>query len=167
MLASRGVNAYKIQALGRWRSPLVIHYAGSALATGIVSDLHAAAMPADFTALDSRLSAFMQRVEQRLNNLEAPPAPVVVPNPPPVMPDAAVQYQNYIKNKDTGVYHSQHVSSEPSPPKAICGWAYGGRRYQLMEHVAEDVPYFKICERCLPHIRAERKGSTSAAVDSD
>ena len=39
LLASRGVNPFKIQQLGRWRSPLVVHYAGEALATGIAADL--------------------------------------------------------------------------------------------------------------------------------
>ena len=41
LLSARGVNPFKIQAMGRWRSPLVIHYAGAAMATNIAADLGA------------------------------------------------------------------------------------------------------------------------------
>ena len=42
LLASRGVNPHKIQSLGRWRSDLVIRYAGEAMSTGIATDMHRA-----------------------------------------------------------------------------------------------------------------------------
>ena len=38
LLASWGINAYKILSLGRWRSSLVIHYSGEALHLNIAAD---------------------------------------------------------------------------------------------------------------------------------
>ena len=37
MLAARGLDPDRIQAMGRWRSPLVLHYATEALSTGLAS----------------------------------------------------------------------------------------------------------------------------------
>ena len=38
MLARWGVNPFRIQSMGRWRSSLVIHYSGSAMSHGITRD---------------------------------------------------------------------------------------------------------------------------------
>ena len=66
MLASLGVNPYKIQSLGRWRSTLVIHYAGEAMHSNIASDLAGPGAPAR-----DELSDLVARMESRLLDLES------------------------------------------------------------------------------------------------
>ena len=50
MLASRGVGPARIQAMGRWRSPMVLHYATAALGTGLAA-LVVCHMPVSYTHL--------------------------------------------------------------------------------------------------------------------
>ena len=73
-LASRGVHPFKIQALGRWKSGLVVHYAGEALATNMATDLssHAAASSSSSSQVVDACSfrEFAEVVNRRLANLE-------------------------------------------------------------------------------------------------
>ena len=82
LLASRGVRPFKIQALGRWKSGLVVHYAGEALASNMASDLasHSCSPIEQFVSAQS-FREFADLMNNRLANLEildarpaAPPA---------------------------------------------------------------------------------------------
>ena len=73
-LASRGINPYKIQALGRWRSPLVIHYAGAAMASGLAADLvRAGAAAPDLNSSPSARCSGADPVDRHFN-----PGPLVL-----------------------------------------------------------------------------------------
>ena len=72
-LACMGVNPFKIQTLGRWTSPLVVHYAGDALASGLAEDLRPA--KSGLKSAHSAIVDLVDSLEQRIRQLEALPAP--------------------------------------------------------------------------------------------
>ena len=69
LLAGRGVHPLQIQSMGRWKSPLVVHYAGDAMATGIAEVLHRC--DAARSAPAPPAAQFLESIERRLAGLEA------------------------------------------------------------------------------------------------
>ena len=148
MLASRGVNPFKIQSLGRWRSPLVIHYAGEAMAGGIAGDIKssAASNSAGVPECLAELRRFLARLEERIDRLE--PVDAVVPRPPPSAEVEAPVVQNLI----TKVYHRTvaRASDPPQTHKSVCGWVFAERVFRRCAAVPAMVEYTKVCPKCLP-----------------
>ncbi len=74
MLAARGLDPTRIQAMGRWRSPLVPHYATEALSTGLASlvERHKPTVvaPADVATEMVALRQLLARLESRVATLE-------------------------------------------------------------------------------------------------
>ena len=158
MLAARGVNPFKIQSLGRWRSPLVIHYAGEAMAGGIAGDIKSSAASSSAGAPEclAELRRFLARLEERIDRLE--PVDAVAPRPPPSAEVEAPVVQNLI----TKVYHRTiaHASDPPQTHKSVCGWVFAERVYRRLAAVPAIADYSKVCPKCLP---AERQHALDAS----
>ena len=167
MLASRGVNPFKIQAMGRWRSPLVIHYAGEAMATGLVGDMRSSSTTA---APMPGLTEFLARLDRRLSALEGPPIPTSSVEVPAIL-DSPTSTDDVIDpivvNRDTGVYHRARVCPQAPPhlQRSQCGWAFSTRRYLRLATVPEGTVYTKICDRCLPVERSIAQGSMLSDIE--
>ena len=117
LLASRGVNPFRIQSLGRWKSALVVHYAGESMATGIAQEVRSGAAAARTDAVaHSELRRFLERLEARLAALEAAPVPSPALSPAadvtgPVVDSA----EAYILNRDTGSVHRTLIAASAPP----------------------------------------------------
>ena len=135
-LASRGVNPFKIQALGRWRSPLVIHYAGAAMATGLARDLSIFESAGSLGAAPSGSSGAAGSVSTFL--------PEVIDPPEVVAPSGL-----FATNPVSLIVH--WVPSHSSG-KTRCGWG-GVEATNTCSNVPVNAQWHQICDRCLPQLR--------------
>ena len=75
MLSARGLDPARIQAMGRWRSPLVLHYATEALSTGLVSLVErqrpTVSTSADAATEMAALRRLLTQLEKRVATVEA------------------------------------------------------------------------------------------------
>ena len=63
LLASRGIHPLKIQSFGRWKSDLVVHYAGEALAVNVAADLRGGCVPVrDYALFEARFDGMVARI---------------------------------------------------------------------------------------------------------
>ena len=152
MLAGRGVHPLQIQSLGRWKSPLVLHYAGDAMSTGIAANLQRAnAAPA--TAYQAAQARFLESLEQRLASLETqeprPPA-ATAPAAAPAQQQLAQHPETVVKNTESGAFHKTIGGG----PRCYCGWVPSKRgKYRTVPDVPAETPYTSICAYCLPEER--------------
>lgn len=158
-----GVNPFKIQTLGRWTSPLVVHYAGDALASGLADDLR----PAKSGIKDAHRAIvdLVDSLELRIRQLEAVPAPVL---PGDTWPDEG----SYVCNSASSCWH--YSLARPGWPaeyqRARCGWNYGYIAY--VRQVGTPVGQrsgkpLKFCSRCLPELKAAQDSNSTAVSDVD
>ena len=150
LLAGRGVNPFRIQSLGRWKSPLVVHYAGEALAHGLAGELaRTAAETGPVSAEIAELRRFVESVDRRLDRLElSEPAP----HQPTASDSSTTPLQSaperIVINLESGVYHRTPASAEL--PKSYCGWRYEHRRkFSFVDAVPPGTSWRLICGYCL------------------
>lgn len=143
LLSSVGINPYKIQALGRWKSPLVIHYAMDGMHSGIADDL----CREDSTRSEAEdLKPVLDRMESRLSLLESRP-----------LPTATVDGY-FVMNKATKCCHwiLDEVYTESHDARTPCGWQYLKVRHSKVVKFPSAVTDFnKICSICLPSLRRQ------------
>ena len=144
MLASRGVDPARIPAMGRWRSPMVLHYATQALGTGLAA-LVERHMPlvqprTDAAADTAAIRRWTASLGCRLAVLEA-----LAPAPPP--PHAVTESRDIIEN---GESKSVHRRSALSRVKTYCGWKFEKRKHVLHFDVPADTKWELICAYRLP-----------------
>ena len=164
MLAARGVNPHKITALGRWQSPLVIRYAGAALATGLTRDLCIAAGvgPNPGLAPVSILGAGVSTaVEARLGCQES----TVTDSPPP--PETEEIYSLVINLDSRAIHWYEPSSLDTGLDKTRCGWAYKHRNAEFRSARPDMSVWHSVCERCLPELRNQLCQEYLAASDTD
>ena len=156
-LAKRGVNPFRIQTMGRWTSPLVVHYTADALATGLAQDLR----PAKSASVDAKsaLVSLVNALELRIKELESVPPPLPQGE---TWPDEI----SYVQNVASGCWH--YSLARPGWPseflRAKCGWAYGfvAHRRQCNMPSGPSSGAIKSCSRCLPEFK-----ETQAACKAD
>lgn len=146
-LASLGANPFKIQTLGRWRSSLVLHYAGDALHRGVATDLIEASRP---TGSVDALAAALGRMDARLDAMAA----TINAAAPPAFANSGM----YIANVRTACWH--WTSSSPAWDHGLqktdgCGWAFMRLRFERAHQCPANTPWHRVCDRCLPELRAK------------
>ena len=169
MLAARGLDPARIQALGRWRSPLVVHYATEALSTGLAAIVGRSAVAnpavaaADTVAPLSRLVAQLQCRIAALEALE--PA---VPSAATAAPPVARLPLELVLNTDpnSGAVHRE---SGARAGASYCGWAFATRKHRRLEKLPEAGElkrgWKSICAYCLPLDRECARLEFEAATD--
>ena len=163
MLARRGVNPFRIQSLGRWKSPLVIHYAGEALSTGLALELATSAPQPSVQppAPATHLQDFVDSLDRRLAALES------LDDIPAAAPTAtrtvALDEPRLIKNDESGVFHASHTAPDGPLEQqvSVCGWWYAKRPHSDPGSIPMQTPFKDICPRCL---RSERDFARAAEV---
>ena len=151
-LAAQGINPYKIQALGRWRSPLVIHYAGAALATGLAADLFRAGAAAQ--ALNSSL---------RAPALPDPVSSPLVPGPPSFASFACGGF--FVENNENRCVHWAAGAEEGG--RTRCGWLICYRRANVTSSLPVDAEFHRVCGTCLPELRERLLQAEVQQVSTD
>ena len=170
LLAAQGVNPFKIQSLGRWASPLVIHYAGEAMASGVAADI-AAHGPVTFRR-DSKLLWAIRKIEDRIDALEAgPPIPTE-----PCRDSELSRPGRLLDNVETRVFHWSiygHTHAEQHH-KTICGWQdvksrckYGVHKFACRSEFPANIKYNQLCDRCLPQTRHDLRTAQDALSDCE
>ena len=175
LLASRGVNPFRIQSLGRWKSALVVHYAGESMATGIAQELQTSASGRSDTAALRELRRLIGKLNSRLDAVEAAesaPTDTVSPLPPSssssTAPAPATDRSNaFILNRDTSKVHRSTVprSSEPHLWVTVCGWSYASRKYTVLDDIPRGTHYSNICPRCCSFERSLAANGELSEVD--
>ena len=178
MLASRGVNPFRIQSLGRWKSPLVVHCAGESMAMGIadeVARLSAGSQPAAPSPDLASIEGFLRQLDARLQAIET--AAEAEPDPEQTRSHPAVVVDDpYVINRDTmAVHRTEATSTTPAvEQRSTCGWRFGlGRRWLRGSRtwhlrVAEIPPgtsWRSICPRCCGVERQLARGEQLSDVD--
>ena len=153
MLAARGVHPDRIQSLGRWLSPLVVRYAGEALATGLADQLRSSAVshsPAAESSALPELRKFMFRLDRRLEAVEADRAERIRIA---ATAEAATDTRSepFVHNPDSEVYHRSLTdgSARPECRQTVCGWFFASRRHSWAADIPTDVRWQQICGICL------------------
>ena len=138
LYASMGVHPLRIQALGRWRSPLVLHYAGEAMASNVVKDLKRGnfnplstgpAAPSDTAVIIERLCSRLSALEQNMAATE-----------PSTCEDEAV-----VVNVATQCLHKIVVSDTTHASRTICGWQFADEQIALL---TDDPSLYQECDIC-------------------
>ena len=161
MLSSRGVDPARIQAMGRWRSPMVLHYATQALGTGLAAIVERH-MPlvqprTDAAADTAAIRRWTASLDRRLAVLEAlEPAP-----PPPFQPAPT---HDIIENCDSG---SVHRRSSRKFLSTYCGWKFEHKEHRLHLDVPPDTKWELVCAYCLPAERVIAKAGQVRSEVSD
>ena len=187
MLASRGVNPFRIQALGRWRSPLVVHYAGESLATGIAADVEwsvAGGVPNAVSLEIKAIKEFLARLEERLTVVETAEAE----HPEPVgaaiehtgrgSPALAPTVESYVINRETDAVHRTNTAADApaAEQRSLCGWRFGVGRaaarssrswYLRADAIPTGTAWTSICRRCCNIERALAKREQGGLSDID
>ena len=144
MLASRGIDSVRIQAMGLWRSPMVLHYATAALGTGLAAlverHMPLAAPRTDVAAETAALRRQTASLERRLSLLEA-----LEPAPPPAFRPTPTR--DIIENAESRKVHRR---STRKPSATYCGWAFAGKEHRLHDDVPAGTKWLDICAYCLP-----------------
>ena len=163
MLARRGVNPFRIQSLGRWKSPLVVHYAGEALSTGLARELATASAPLQPAPSDlDSLRQFIHRLDQRLAALET----IDVPQQPPLPADSTTS-RSLILNPTTRTYHAtlMPLTSPPERLKASCGWKFATQKHSVCIELPSRVSFTSLCSRCLYLEREAARAAELSDID--
>ena len=156
MLASRGIDPFRIQSLGRWKSPLVVHYAGESLSTGLAGEL-SRALPStagpDAEEL-AELRRFVERLEWRPSQLQ----PIEPADRPTASASAAASatapaLDILVLNRDSGAIH-RNPAETIHEKKSYCGWYYAARADSVVSEIPAGISFKKICNYCL---RTERE----------
>ena len=145
LLASLGVSPLKIQAMGRWRSPLVIYYAGEALATGVVRDMAIAAS----TPLAAVPSSGPRRgrepslvaFHERLSALEG-----LIRQDPPPAPDPGGGGEVFILAVGSSCIHRVRVGPEGPEAQTLCRWAFSNAEVEVLTEFNN--PHHHQCDEC-------------------
>ena len=116
LFASLGVHPLRIQALGRWRSPLVLHYAGEAMATNVVRDLRRGSSNVLASGAPSPVTAeAVARLNERLSALEAAAF---------VSPPVAAETAATIFHGASRCLHKVAVLGSSMSDHTFCGWQF-------------------------------------------
>ena len=171
------MNPFRIQLLGRWHSPLVVHYAGESLATGLAQEMNQSAgnaLPAHPSPELSDIRNFLGRLENRLAAIEAAERITPGPEPEPMPQPPAFPADSYVLNRESHAYHRTPVSAAAPGPeqRTVCGWRFGTPRcglrasrtwYLRLHEIPAGTCYTKIC-RCKTE-RALAKASLESEAE--
>ena len=140
LLATLGVHPIRIQAMGRWRSPLVIHYAGEAMATGLVRDM---ALSATFS---SSSKARLARTETFKNSLNARLESVTETDPGEELePKIGTGSLAQVVSKATQCTHLVPFGPTGLANTTVCGWVFPEEAIEL---VTDNFPHHRECDDC-------------------
>ena len=158
MLAATGLDSVKIQALARWRSPMVAHYAGLAPLKAVTEDFKDKAS-ASGPSVRNNHNALLKQLESMANNIEAL-----------LLREAALEMAiddlkttstlTYIMNAVSLKWHLASPSTDGTSSatwKSPCGWHYGVGSYTTACRIPDAVCSNMLCERCLPELRSHRR----------
>ena len=157
MLARWGLNPFRIQSLGRWRSNLVIHYSGSAMSHGATEEARALLQPnrsSDPETIPPALQKLVKDVEAKLAKAEAKEAQHEA------MLNAARQSKTasmaVIRNDDNAKVHRGIERSEAAACEwtITCGWRYSKSNCTRLSALPKVVVKDQICGRCFPFEKA-------------
>eukprot|EP00971_Amphidinium_carterae_P349352 6490973-Amphidinium_carterae.1 len=154
-LAQHGVELLKIELLGRWRSPLVTHYAGLAPLADLAADLNRRKLghhlrevveqvSSNMSLLQTRMASWEDKAQLWLDRERLSRQEFQAELLSKLMP-------KLVLNTGSGVLHKTESRRDDHPQdwKTVCGWRYGTTGHQWMSS-SEDASSFAKCERCFP-----------------
>jgi hypothetical protein len=177
LLASHGLDQVKIQALARWKSPMLAHYAGLAPLLSITTDFRKRAgisdggpgsvamapSPSMNFGDSSRILEQLVTMKRRLDELVSREAALAVD----VAISSGAPASSYVCNTASHRWHVPRSGQEGMVPMfwtSRCGWAFGQTPYELRSDLPIDTPSEHICERCLPDDKAAARIHESVDV---
>ena len=159
-LAGLGVDPVRIQVMGRWRSSLVIRYAGSRGSCGITQDTIrgiASTMPSSSAALPAK-----PLVNLELAWLEDTDAHTRAQAELDSFYDSTLDsVPTYVTNSGTGVVHKLG-----KPDHTLCGMDFRRWKAGLHHEPPANVSHAFYCTRCCRHERNEVRECGSSSEES-
>ena len=162
-LAGLGVDPIRIQAMGRWKSGLVIRYSGSRGSTGITRD------------------AARGLKESRSSCSAAPPVQLALPNIAPALDssldsladaqrlidsalhDSHDHAHEHMLNTVSGVYHK----FRDGRTKTLCGLSFSKWKGSKCAKLPDSAEFRKMCSRCCRPERNELREGEVSTESSD
>ena len=158
-LAGLGVDPIRIQAMGRWRSSLVIRYSGNKGSSGITTDTvrglanrstSSASLPLRIPDVGLGLLVDGRgHLEHEARIMQA-------------LADSTAMPPLYIENQTSGVIHKASAVD-----KTLCGMAYSNWSFRKHNSIPMHVSYNLLCTRCCRHERNDSKPLEVLSSDSD
>ena len=150
LFASLGVHPLRIQSLGRWRSPLVLHYAGEAMATNVVRDLRkCGGSPLSSGANSPAMASLLAKLEERLCALEAAPTARALAVAEPVAT---------ILHNATGCLHRVFLLESGLSDRTLCNWLFDDSAVSL--HTDFDGAFVE-CPTCFEAVGRNQDSDSS------
>jgi len=177
--ASHGLDQVKIQALARWKSPMLAHYAGLAPLRAITTEFRKRAgiseggsgpavcsssssmTPVDTSRIFEQLITMKKRIDELVAREDSLKVDCAV--------STGVAATRYVCNTASHRWHVPRSGQQEMIPllwTSRCGWAYGQTSYELRSDLPNDTPSEHICERCLPDDKAAARIHESVEVPS-
>ena len=167
LLSRLGLDSARIEAMARWNSPMLLHYARTAPLRAITSEFRCRAASSSssnttvepslisnlqtaISDLKTRLDAVLEadaRWEQRLSILESANAPT-----------------QFVQNCTSGVWHKTMEHGTGIPSATVCGWCYVGSVVTVIASLPADVDHKLVCGKCLPKTRTRLRGEAGCTL---
>jgi len=164
MLASMGLELYKIALLARWASNIIMRYVAETPLLTLSDDCRRLLGEADSARALDELRSVIRKCEDKLADLETRVCLSEL-REPEVKPDHQTRY---ILNTTSGVWHTSLLCSTEVPPhlwQTKCGWRFGSSIVEHSESPPEGLLRERCCNKCLPEV-ARRRGSAASADSS-
>ena len=184
LLAAHGLDQVQIQALARWHSPMLGHYAGLAPLLSITSEYnrrlpcsteygstdtassskrakqYCTVQPGAVQAIIAQLASMAGKIDQLIakeRSLELADE----------TRDERTSSDKYILNIDSARWHIAAESSGLAPHtfKAACGWKYGCANHHIAKQLPASAKGKILCERCMPIKKSEAQLREASAAD--
>ena len=169
-LTALGLDCTKIECLGRWHSPMILHYARQAPLQSLTSEYKMRTEQstekfnvAQLAKTVSTLAESIERISTRLDEaqFESPQCAT------PLLGDI------FVRNVSSDIWHLS-VAHEVSANRGTCccGWAYNEHNADLVMGDLRQKHGYMYCERCLPKAASifnktkRRRNSVSSCSES-
>ena len=167
MLASMGIELYKIALLARWASNIIMRYVSEAPLVTLSEDCRRLLDGADTDRVLDELRCELRERTVQLRELEARVSMSEL-REPEVKPD---QIPQFVLNPISSVWHTTLVCSIRVSPllwQTACGWKFSNSSYELSDGSPGENCRERLCNKCLPQAPRRRSfAAASAAHSSD
>ena len=176
-MASHSLDQVMIQAMARWHSPMLSHYAGLAPLRAITQEFKrrrsdrplepyraggSVGQVKASKALCDRLDSMCAQLQDIKTNEEKLEARVHALQ-------TAATPKAYVINEVSGRWHrcrDDNLEGSPSHWSSMCGWKYAGSHFARARITPEGLHSSKLCEKCLPYDKAEARLKEAAQAPS-
>lgn len=179
LLASLGLDSTRIEAMARWKSPMLLYYIRSSplksitrevcrlLAAGggnPTSDSPGPATRHAVSAASQCSDSLVRAVGNLSSRLDEALAAMSEREQRIAALEAITAPSQFIRNATSGMWHVSREHRAGCVCYTACGWTYTGAHFEAAPDMPSTVPHKLICGTCLPTLRCNAKATVAIVV---